>query len=309
MQDTKRNGRNWEGVLTYVQKVTILTGSKTIKTDWMNLRYKKIKLPVIALLIFLAHISGPLIAQFEQKLSINLSGGYFNTMGKHGYVPEWAGPGDEEDPTLMPNFRGGYSFSGGLQYNMSRHFSIEIGFGIMKSNGWYFDYSDDDADPFNYLYYEVVADPEVYDILETGEDEMMLSDLWVGIAPRYYFRPGSKLNPFLFAGLNLGYFSRTFVNNQVDAYAKYDLLDVCYEYNENTALINWFEDSYCVGPYGGAGVEYTVNDYLGFFAQASYYFARLQDDAFHEDMPKQAGFHGLNLHLGARISFLRSKDL
>jgi hypothetical protein len=209
----------------------------------------------------------------------------------------------------MPNFNGGYSFSGGLQVNLSRHFSVEIGFGIMKSNSWYFNYSDDPDEPLNYLFYEVVADMDIYDIIESGEDEMLLSDLWVGIAPRYYFRPGRKLNPFLFAGLNIGYFNWTFVNNQYEAYERHDLLDIYYEYNENTGLINWFDDSYCLGPYAGAGMEYTVNDHLGCFVQGSYYFARLQDDAFHVDMPKQSGFHAINFHLGTRISFLRSKDL
>jgi opacity protein-like surface antigen len=70
-----------------------------------------------------------------------------------------------------------------------------------------------------------------------------------------------------------------------------------------------FEDSFCAGPYAGAGLEYAVNDFLGLYAQAGYDFARLQDGAFHEDRPKQAGFHAISLRLGARFSFLKSKEL
>ncbi len=276
----------------------------------MNLLPARNRLLLPALVILISWASNPVVAQFEQKLSINLSGGYFNTMGAKGYEPDWAAGTGEQDPTLMPNFKGGYSFAGGIQYNHSRHFSIELNFGIMRSPGWYYDGSGEDTDAFNFLEYEITTtDTSEYDVIERGENEMLLSNMFVGISPRYYFRPGKKLNPFLFAGINLSYFNWTFINHEKDAYERLGRIDEYEESYMDTGLLNWFEDSFCVGPHAGAGIEYAVNDYLGIFTQVSYYFGRLQDGAFHEDLPKQASFHGINVHLGARISFLKSKEL
>ena len=58
----------------------------------------------------------------------------------------------------------------------------------------------------------------------------------------------------------------------------------------------------------GGGVEYGINEYFGLFAQASYNFIPLKDEAFIYEL-KYADFHSVNIHLGIRLSFLKSKEL
>ena len=270
----------------------------------MNTRLTRIKLPVAALIMILINISGPLMAQFEQKLSVNISGGYFNTFGMIGYEPDWATDPDEQEPTLMPNFDGGPSITAGIQYNFSRHFSVEFQFSYMFSLGWYFDDSDGGPDPVNYLEYNIY-DPNTGDDVASGENYMDMSNLQIGIAPRYYFLPGKRVNPFLFAGITLNNVDVYYENLEKEAYIEHDMLD---DYEEPYELINWFDYDIGLGITAGAGIEFVISDRLGLFAQARYDFVPLHEDKFINDT-KHADFHAINIHLGARISFLKSKEL
>lgn len=70
----------------------------------MNRWIKRSSFTLFMILITLPNL---LMAQFEQMLSVNISGGYFNTFGMHGYEPDWASGPDKLEPTLMPNFDAG----------------------------------------------------------------------------------------------------------------------------------------------------------------------------------------------------------
>ena len=260
---------------------------------------------MLLLCILLTFIPGNLHAQFEQKLSVNLSGGYFNTVGRQGYDPEWQTEPGKQEPILMSNFTGGYAIAGGLQYNHSRHFSIELQFGVLHAPGWYFDYSADGEEEFNYLYYEIPAVAED-SVVASGENDMRLNTIYGGIVPRYYLMPGKRVNPYLFIGLNFCYFDRTYMDREQEDYEALGRGD---DYQPEVLKAEWFDDSFCLGFSGGIGAELAVSDILGIFAQATYYFWRLQDGAFREDMPKQAPFHGITAQAGVRISFLKSKEL
>jgi len=270
----------------------------------MILRLKCIKYPLAVIIILMFHSNSPIQAQFEQKLSVNLSGGFFTTVGSKGYMAEWSSGKDDREPTLMPNFKTGFSLGGGFQVNVNRHFSIEATMGLMGSLGWYYDYSDGDQEPFNYLYYEAYADTIDYIVQFSGENEMTLTNLVLGLSPKYYFLPGNKINPYAFAGVTYSITHVNFIDNEYTSFVENGKLDELEVGDAN----HWFSDHSGLGMTLGAGIEYGLNDYFGLFMQAGYYFTPLKDEAFIYDL-KYVNFHAINLHLGVRLSFLKSKDL
>lgn len=270
----------------------------------MALRSIPFRLTAWILIIALTGITVQLHAQFEQKLSLNLTGGYFNTIGWSEWEPDYGGAGFTE-PTLMPNFRGGPSFSAGIQYNFSRHLSLEFQVGYSYSPSWYYDYSDDESDPFNYLYYEIYQDTIEYNVIESGENEMDMFNFHLGLAPRYYFRPGSLVNPYLLAGITFTITDYYFQNNEEEAFRALGRLE---EYEQNDQLIHWFEWHTSMGFMAGAGVEFAFSDYLGLVVQTGYHYIPLKEEAFYDEN-KQSDYHDLYFHLGVRISFLKSKEL
>ena len=268
-------------------------------------RFTWIRHPAMLLLLILTLIPDPLDAQFERKFSVSISGGYFNTIGRSNWDPGYGTEPDDMEPTLMPNFRGGPSVTAGIQYNFSRHFSLEFQVGYSYAPSWYYDYSDEGSDPFNYLYYEIYQDTIEYTVIASGENEMDMFNFHLGLAPRYYFRPGSLVNPYLLAGISLNTTDYYFQNNEEVAYRALGRLE---EYEQNDQLIHWFEWHTGVGLLVGAGVEFTINDYLGLVVQTGYHFIPLKEGVFYEE-EKHADYHDLYIHLGARISFLKSKEL
>lgn len=260
------------------------------------------RLLFFSLVLFLTCIQ--LSGQFEQKLSLNLSAGVFNTIGPSNYLPEDASHNEAYEPALMSNFKPGFSFSAGLQYNLSRHFSIEALFGMANSSSWYYDASEGNAEPYNYLYYEILEDTINYVIQESGENELYLTTIHFGLAPRYYFRPGKKLNPYLLAGFNITYLDVHFQNYEYEALEELGRED---EYEINPAE-HWHDYSTDMGLYAGAGAEYVLGDNLGLFLQARYHFVFLNEYDFTEQ-PNYLNYNSLELHLGVRFSFLKSKDL
>lgn len=256
----------------------------------------------ISLAVMVALYANALSGQFEQKLSLNLSGGIFNTVGADSYEPEPAG--DRDEPTLMPNFKAGFTLSGGLQYNLNRHLSLEAALGVMISPGWYYDYSPAGEDPFNYLFYTIYTDTVTYIPAVEGENDLNLTAIYFSLAPRYYFLPGKKLNPYLFAGLNISYLDVYYQDNEYDAYEDLGRLE---EYPLSPAS-TWYDKSINAGLVAGAGAEYGISDNLGVFVQFRYHYALLDDADFFESI-KFADFHAISVKLGIRISFLKSKEL
>jgi len=270
----------------------------------MSQRINRSNFTLLFSILLLSFTPTPIQAQFEQKMSINLSGGFFKTIGSRGYQAEWSTGKEDREPTLMPNFKPGFSMGGGFQVNLNRHFSIEVTAVIMSSPGWYFDYSDEDQEAFNYLYFEVYADTIDYTVQFSGENEMTLTNLVIGLAPKYYIRPGNKINPYAFAGITYSITNVNFIDNEYAAYEENGRLDEL----ETNDVNNWFSNHSGPGISLGAGVEYGINDYIGLFMQAGYYFTPLKDESFIYSM-KYVDFHAINLRLGLRLSFLKSKEL
>ncbi|MCP4314034.1 MAG: hypothetical protein GY790_22505, partial [Bacteroidetes bacterium] len=129
-------------------------------------------------------------------------------------------------------------------------------------------------------------------------------NLVFGFTPKYYFLPGKKLNPFAFAGITYTITNVNFIDNAYDDYVSNGLLD-----GPDVGDVNyWFTDHSGIGMSVGAGAVYSVSDFLGLFAHAGYYFTPLKEDAFIYNL-KYANFHALNISLGVRLSFIKSKDL
>lgn len=270
----------------------------------MRFPFSRHILLLLSLSVLLLLIPGRADGQFERRLSLNVSGGYFNTVGWNGWQEDWQSLPEGNGPTLMPNFKGGPAVTAGLQYNFSRHFSLEFQVGFSFAPGWYFDASEEDQEPYNYLYFEVV-DPGSGTVVETGENYMDMYYMHLAVAPRYYFLPGRKLNPFVYAGISINYLDVWYENNEKKAYEDHGLGD---EYEENAGLVNWFDYDSGIGFLAGAGAEFALNDYLGLFLIASYHMSPLNEEAFYYGT-YQVNYHDLAIHLGVRYSFLKSKQL
>lgn len=257
-------------------------------------------LSILLMVTLAANLSG----QFEQQLSVNLSAGAFKTVGPSDYLPQGVTNLEDSDPTLLPNFKPGVSFSAGVQYNLSRHFSIEASFGMMVSSYWYYDYSDAGSEPYNFLYYEIFTDTVNQILQENGDNELFLTAMHLGLAPRYYFRPGQKINPYLFAGFNISFLDVHFENHELQALKELGRED---EYETNPAEI-WHDYSTNLGFHAGIGAEYSLGEKVGIFMQSRYLFAALGESDY-GGQSEHTNFGSLEFHLGVRVSFLKSRDL
>jgi len=259
----------------------------------------------VLMLILFVSFSLSASGQFEQKISLNLAGGIFKTFGSKTYIPDWASGPEDKEPHLMPHFETGWAVNGGVQFNINRHFSLLADIGFMRSGYWYYDPSDpnDPEDDYNYLYFEIYEDTIDYVVVASGEDELTLFNLNIGLTPKYYFLPGKKVNPFIFAGININYTNVNFTDRQYEAYEDLGRLD---EYGESESAA-WMEKSFGFGLYPGAGVEYNLNDNLGFFLHAGYYMVFLNKNEF-QYAEEEENLQALKVQAGIRFSFWKSKD-
>jgi len=258
------------------------------------------------MLVLMALISLSASGQFEQKVSLNFAGGIFKTFGPKTYIPDWASGPEDKEPHLMPHFETGWAINGGVQFNINRHFSLLADIGFMYSGYWYYDPSDpnDPEDDYNYLYFEIYEDTIDYVVAASGEDELNLFNLHIGFTPKYYFLPGKKFNPFVFAGININYTNVQFIDRQYEAYDQLGRLE---EYGESETAA-WMDKSFGLGFFPGAGIEYNLNDNLGFFLHAGYYLVFLNKSEF-QYPEEEENLQAFKLQLGVRFSFWKSKDL
>ena len=240
-------------------------------------------------------------AQFEQKLSINLSAGTFKTIGPKTFHYSWDTDPNAFDPLQMPNFRSGFLGNISLQFNMNRHLSLNADLGLMYSGKWYYSRYDDGV---NYLDFQLYQYDSTDVLLEEGSNEMSLSNLSVGIAPKYYLLPWKKINPYFFTGITINFTNVTFTDNYWQARHDNDMLDP-----DDTGPYNDFlEKNFGIGFHPGFGAEYSLSDNIGFFISAGYHLILLNKENFKEQ-DREENFHSINLQGGIRFSFLKSKNL
>jgi opacity protein-like surface antigen len=242
-------------------------------------------------------------AQFERKISLNLSGGVFKTFGDKAYPDtDDKNPEKNEIAYLMPNFEIGYSLQGGLQYNFSRQLSIELNIGYMHSAFWWYDVYDEYDNPCSYLGFTYTESGEE----ETESNFLMLNNLHFGLASRYYFLPANKFNPYALVEVNLNILDSEYIDHQWDVYERLGRLDELGYENSTSQMI--LEAHSCVGFLAGGGVDYSLNENISFFFEAGYWFIFLNWEEYIQPV-ELSNFNALKFHLGARFSFIKSKQL
>lgn len=238
-------------------------------------------------------------AQFEQKISVNLSGGIFTTFGESVYQPDyWSSPEDDQ-PRQISNYKPGVHAMAGIQYNINRNFSIQADVGIMKSKKWFFDVGEGE----NYYEFRIWDEYNEDTLLASGENELTLQNISVGITPRFYLLPGKRFNPFIFAGVNLNFTSTTFEDNEWQAYQDLGRL----EEDEEPDRAN-IESNTGVGFFPGIGVDLALSDRIGFFIISGAHFVLLSEENFYTPEQKE-NLNAFSAQAGLKISFLKSREL
>jgi len=235
-------------------------------------------------------ISSLTSAQFEQKISVNISGGLFKTFGKKA---------SEYEPLQMSNYSMGLSATGGLQFKISERFYLSGEFGFMSSNRW--DYHEGDNN--NYLHW-TINDTLTGELLEEGDDYLDIRNYSVGIKPKYYLFHDRKLNPFVFAGINVNWTTAWLENNWWPAANKLNMLPP-----DDTGPYIWIlEENLGMGFSPGIGLEYTPNSRIHYYMESGFHSILLDKKNF-KNPSREENFKAFVLQAGLRLNFIKSKDL
>ena len=252
-----------------------------------------LSLLAISLIPMLAH------SQFEQKISLNLTGGMFSTFGAKTYMPDYGTSAEDEQPLQISNYKPGVYTSLGIQYNLNRHFSIQADVGYMYTDDWFYD----DYGGHNYTGW-AIWDPVTDELLAEGFNELSLKNISIGLTPRLYLFPGKRLIPFFFGGLTVNATSTTYDDNAWQAYHDLDMLDPDDSGPERANI----EKNTGIGFHPGMGLELVLNDRIGFHVSAGLFIVLLNEENFY--VPEQnENLNSITIQAGLRFSFLKSKKI
>jgi len=243
---------------------------------------------LIALLLI--HVSS--FAQFNQKLSINISPGLFKTFGEKYTEAGFA--------MQFPNYQPGLAAMAGIQVSFTERFSLVAELGLLLTNGW--DYRANPGDD-PYLYW-AVYDPETDVLLEEGENCLDFRNYSLEIKPKLYLLKVSKLNPYLMAGLNINITRCWFENNYWYAQKELGLIppEETEPWNDNLL------ENMGIGFNPGLGLEFTQGKRIHIYLETGYYFISLHEANF-TDPSRVENFNAFIISSGIRFNFLKSKDL
>lgn len=230
-------------------------------------------------------------SQFEQKVSINVSTGIFKTFGYE------LGEGDY-DPLQMPHYRPGPIAEAGIQYNISRRFSVMVSAGIMYSGSWSYMMGE-----YDYLHYTIL-DPETEATIAEGLNKLKLFNFQAGLFPKFYLLPSKKWNPYLFAGISMNFTNSKYTNNW---WKDADRLGVLPP-EDQVPYDPFLEKSNGLGFIPGVGLEYSRSDKFRIYISAGYFLINLNDKNFKSELVTE-NFNAFFIQLGIRMAFLKSKDL
>jgi hypothetical protein len=263
--------------------------------------YKIFKPVILSVIILVPTLAS---AQFERKVSVNLSGGLFKTFGPKEYEIN-ENYNEDVYPYLMPNFQIGWLLNSGFQYNYNRHFSFELNLGISRSGYWYYDMYDAEYDHYYCWECWEICDEDTEETLASGEKYYTFFNTGIGITPKFYLLPSKKFNPYALFEFDINYTSIEFFDTEYDAY---ESLGRENEYGDSDSKMI-MNNNFGVGIQAGIGVEYNLNDNLGFFAQTGYWLMFLKMEEFEEPKKQYENSHAFKFHLGVRLSFLKAKEL
>lgn len=248
-------------------------------------------------------------AQFENKISLNLSGGMFYTVGPKTWLPDWGNPGLDEDwePLQIANFSPGVHASVGIQYNLNRHISIQVDAGMMSSGKWFYDM----YDGHNYTEWAVWHPDDMIDtLMAEGNQELTLKNIGIGITPKYYLLPGKIVNPFLFAGVSFNFTTTTYEDNEWQALHDLDeMYDMGFlDPDDSGPDGSYMPENTGIGFNPGLGIEINFHDNIGFHIVAGYYLVLIDKENFYV-VEQSEHLHAVTVQAGLKFSFLKSRDL
>ena len=243
------------------------------------------------LLLFLV-IFSPFVAnaQFEQKVSLNFAAGAFKTFGTKLGVNE---------PMQMPNYKTGFSASGGAQFKLSNRFSLSVDLGFMVSERWDYHTGDDN----NYLHWSI-NDPITSELIAEGENYLDIFNYSIDIKPIYYLNQPKKLNFFLYTGISFNSTTAYYEDTQWAKLSELGMLpaDDTGPYNDN------LEKNIGLGLNPGLGLEFFPKERVGFNLTTGYYFMLLNKKNF-KNSEREENFNAVIIQAGLRFYFIKSKDL
>jgi opacity protein-like surface antigen len=245
----------------------------------------------VLILIFLFSIPVLSSAQFEQKISINLSPGFFKTFGKKL---------GKFDPYQMPNYKAGYNLGAGLQFNLNRRFSLMADLMYMHSSSW----SYKGSGSTDFMYFTIFDTLSVDNLLGDGYNELNLSNYCISLRPKFYFLPGRKWNPYIFAGVSMNYTEAKFTDNYYKVAKRLNYLPADYSVGYDPYL----ENNVGIGINSGLGLEYCPNENISFFLSAGHYFIVMNKEKF-KSPTLEENFNAFIGQAGVRFSFIKSKKL
>jgi opacity protein-like surface antigen len=242
------------------------------------------------LLLLLILVTFRVYPQFEQKVSLNFSLGGFKTFGKAM---------GEYDPMQMPHYKPGISAGAGLQYNLNRHFSVNVDISVMYSASWYYNPTGDN----NYLHYTIVIDTITNEIVAEGENKLNLLNLSIGVVPKFYLFAVKKWNPYLFAGINLNFTHATYTNNLWN-----DMESLGLNQPGDSPYNPYLEKNTGIGFLPGIGLDFNPSEKFSFFLEGGYSLILMKDENFKSPYAVE-NINAVIFRTGIRFSFLKSKNL
>ena len=259
-------------------------------------------------------------SQFEQKFTLNFSIGLVNPYGESDYLESdietdiFTGTYAQPYPYLMSNFGAGAIFTGGIQVNYNRRFSMYFNLQFFRIRKWYYGYEWNFMDSQStvsgsWMEWEITQtdiDPNspTDEVFESGENELTMINLGLAAMPKVYILPGRLINPYLFAEVGFNFTDLKLDNSYGAAKDEYGV-----ESLETEPVEYVVEQSVGLGVYPGLGFDISVNENLGLFLQSGFSFIFINNGKLKDAGHAEENFKTFKIEAGIKVSFLRSKNL
>jgi opacity protein-like surface antigen len=224
--------------------------------------------------------SNSLMAQYEQKLTLQISSGASFIVSDYTFFEiqdfgSFYNSSTQSWQTFSNNinitesmFSPGFMFNAGLQYNFSRRFSI---IGLLMAGSYY--YNDNDE-----LYYNnLIQPPFGQAVLQVNKmQKVNYYNLGLGVSAKYKFFHARKFRPYLLYGLSVCYIDGTVLFERMEA---------------------WGYQLTMLGLNAAIGLEYDISDNVTLFFQPGFNkVLPREDDGL---MPTESVYalFGINLNL------------
>ncbi len=270
---------------------------------------------VLATLLMLTTSS--LFAQFENKVTLNVSLGALQPVGQREYIYQ-SQNGTYLNTWLMPylfsNFNSGGAFTGTVMFNLNRTFSLGVGVTMERIGDW--EYIDEytangERVENNFLSWQITQEGS---ILDEGINELKMYNLGIGVFPRINMAYGKRFNPYVFVEVTFNYTDINYIDNRRDSWIELGGSEQEYDewYNSLTspsAYNNPPQRSFGIGLYPGIGFDFNISSNLGIFVHGGYSFISINKADLEESNLEPENFTSAKVEVGLKISFLRSKDI